>query len=1250
MSAPVKYDVDGRVMIDGQSVVVSHANGLAFTAAGRLAVNNLGIFDPSRGYEPPVAYAAGLAMLDASQTVEYLGQVYAPIIADLPFTTSGTFETSSFRLIQGVAGADLLAPGGALMVGYDNTSSGLSATTVQGAIDEIESTTLKDSQASLDPGAGKIPVARADSYIDAGWLEQLDNLEGVEAQSLHRSPNAITALFVYDTSKDSDGGAWTEKCQHTSWYNEPINGKWLGAHASEAAARAVSGATTGDYFQLTTNGQFFSLNAGSGTTQTFRGNKRDFPRLAAIVAEAGSVTIYDLTESDRPMWMRCATTAQAVDSAGFMQLTFFTSGSLYALNGVLSVGSSANTAASGLAAINFPTDSLSRAAGSRRQGLPVSKRQSGDPFPVSSAGAIVDVRVNAVAMTVLPDAPVDPVSGLPVPTIAVGTAGGLFVIRHDGVVTNPSSAETRNVSFDAKNALVAQIGENNRAYRKSIPPYTSIITYVGGPLAFNITNALSNVSFNKHTGRSVALARINAGNGVAVIRDNDKVNSAALASVITNLFNTGHQPGDIRRTYLSDVAAGSVTAPELVDTANDSAAWTKYGNNTVEQDGDAVKITYIDTTSGAVMFLTEAGGLSANMGTSKKYEISFQAKVNTGTVNFNVISATFISVSSTSYATYRVVVDGRSDASAFVRAEAMSAGEIFWVKNISVKEVVADRSYKASGILPYGTLTRAAVATDASLVAYEGFSAANYLQEPYSADLDFGTGEWGVSAWANIPAVLPESIFPVVGSELWVSVSPTITTGTGSYNTVTQTMTGLSSFPRFGFNLGLQIGRRYVVQGQLSGDRAAVVDIQTTSGTAPNGARILNYNSTTGTFSGVLENVEDGNLWFRTVANSATFTVTIDNISVKEVEPARIADRAYSSGASIRLGVNAGGGLEATAFDGTTTRTVTTTAAYNTATWIKPEAVYTTDGTLAIRVNGQEVATARGAPLLTLNNSDAVLTIGNSYALGAPFPGKLALVKLSATVPTPEQSVWMYEQEKQLFRDNAKCVLPDSGALVDLAYDEATDKWIAASAANISEWSGLIRTNVIAAPAGSYSKLASGGGVTLSGRTTTSPGVDVTIPAYNLREELIRRAEAAARLNANLATFDYNGGFTGSTTDTSTAVTSVAGLSYPASYIGALVTGAGIPADTVVAGVSGTTIYLSKAATATATGVQIAFRDFALPVGYEAKRVSVAGSAQQEGATKAYTKLFDGFKETVRFGVAPAHDAWVQIQATRSQA
>jgi hypothetical protein len=476
-----------------------------------------------------------------------------------------------------------------------------------------------------------------------------------------------------------------------------------------------------------------------------------------------------------------------------------------------------------------------------------------------------------------------------------------------------------------------------------------------------------------------------------------------------------------------------------------------------------------------------------------------------GTTSFSQGNRVVVATAATMY--FGLFIGGNAD------------GQFGEFDNVSVREFVADRSYKGAIALINGTLTRAQLASGTSLVGYSGFSAANYLREPYSADLDFGTGEWSCSAWVNVPT---------------------------------------------------------------------------------------------------------------TVSAAAT-----------------IFDRSAAAGAYFRLGIDATGKLVATVFDGTTTRSVTTSASYNTATWLKAEACYTTDGTLSIRVNGREVATSRGNPLLTLNNSSAVLTIGNSYAADAPFPGSIALLKLGATVPTYEQSQFMYEQEKQLFRAGAQSVLPDSGSIVDMAYDDATDRWVAVSASNESYWTGLVRNSVTPVPAGSFTRIVAGSGVELAARSTTNPGVDVTIPSYALREELVKRAEAAARLTKELAIYDYVGGFTANTTTGSTAITATSAITYPASYIGARISGSGIPANTTIVAVSGTTLYLSAAATATATGVSISFLDFELPVGMEARTVFNAGVQQREGATAAFTRLYDGFIETIRFGVAPGATALVSIQAQR---
>jgi hypothetical protein len=217
----------------------------------------------------------------------------------------------------------------------------------------------------------------------------------------------------------------------------------------------------------------------------------------------------------------------------------------------------------------------------------------------------------------------------------------------------------------------------------------------------------------------------------------------------------------------------------------------------------------------------------------------------------------------------------------------------------------------------------------------------------------------------------------------------------------------------------------------------------------------------------------------------------------------------------------------------------------------------------------------------------------------------------------------MYEQEKQMFRDNAQCLLPDAGTVVDLAYDDVTDCWIAVSATNESSWTGLVRTGVTAVSAGSNTKLQATSNVKLNARSTTSPGVDVTLPTYNLKEQIIERGEAAAKLSRITSSFDYVGGFTATTVIGNTAITAVLGLVYPSTVNlrGCVVTGTGIPVSTTIVDVVGTTIYLSAKATAAATLVQVSLTDFPLPVGYEAKTVLINGTAKIEGSTKDFVRL-----------------------------
>lgn len=122
-----KLDVD---------TIADIANDTGVSVIDRLGATRLTANEAIRrmGYQVPVTYAASLVMSTLTQTVDYLGVVYAPLPTMIPFTTSGTFETTKFYVIQNNeivkkynTYADLLASGGAILDGTRADMSGYHA-------------------------------------------------------------------------------------------------------------------------------------------------------------------------------------------------------------------------------------------------------------------------------------------------------------------------------------------------------------------------------------------------------------------------------------------------------------------------------------------------------------------------------------------------------------------------------------------------------------------------------------------------------------------------------------------------------------------------------------------------------------------------------------------------------------------------------------------------------------------------------------------------------------------------------------------------------------------------------------------------------------------------------------------------------------------------------------------------------------------------------------------------------------------
>lgn len=917
---------------------------------------------------------------------------------------------------------------------------------------------------------------------------------------------------------------------------------------------------------------------------------------------------------------------------------------------------------------------------------------------------IVNNTVNAVAMTVLPDAPIDPATGLQVPTIAVATNGGVSVIQHNGTVRNLSIANNVNsdVAFNGDTLYVAGVPSSNLGIFSTTNVNNSTISVSNyfaffGLAQFDMTGVNERPQF-EYARSTKTLASRPSNGGFRLLRENSGLGARSVAARVDNTFNTGWKIGDTRRCYLADVDAGSVAGAEISKGQNvvDLSGWvipawysvTAVGGNRVRLEvisapGGGTAVPYFDTAPVVVGSTYRVEFVITGLGASNS---AFLSGVHGGA---GQAWGNAYPGAGTSAYSVRATGEGngrfRTSIGAARVASTSNAQVGDWVELslISAQVAVTDRSYKNSTAVITGTLTKTPVATGAQLVAYSGFSAANYLREPYSTDLDFGTGEWTANAWINTVDAAPANTLTYSAP---TSAQPTVWTLTGCTEGQVNSYLGTNTAVLLG-SAGASV-LRAGASGQFPFKSYLSFLVNGTTETltfAPSDASVgpqtitLNLGTSQFTYSGnglfssgsvasfagnwklvtlYSSNTTSGSRNFA-ISSSATTTL-VDAFQVQTnatrvayypttataftslITP--VADRSAAGGPAFRLGIDFQGRLTAIAFDGTTTRTVTTTAAYNTATWLKARANYRA-GRLSILVNGIEVAATNGAPLLTLSNAAAVLTIGNSFNLDAPFPGSIALLKFSATVPTAEQALWMYEQEKQMFRDGAQVCLPDAGAIVDLAYDDATDKWIAVSATNESEWSGLVRTSVTPSPAGSYSRVAANSGIQLLARTTTSPGVDVTIPAYGLREELVKRAEAVARANKDAVAFNFDTvSFTAAMTSGSNQVTASAITGTP--FVGMAVTGTGLPAGTTIHGINGTTYALSANATATGSNT-VGQSGFDLPPGFTARVVYSVGLQRREGATRDYIRQFDGFRERVLFAVTPGASAWVQIHAVK---
>ena len=587
---------------------------------------------------------------------------------------------------------------------------------------------VANAQSARDAAATSATSANNDKLAAQAAATSATNtaaaLTGFDLEAIAAS-KAVTAVdvFVYDTSKDSDGGAWRKRTQHTSWYNEALN------------------------------------------TAT-RGSRREFPAVAVIVAEAAKVTIYDGDDPALPMW-KVIPRVSATVYEGF----WYNSQNLNALTAgqgriIIAVGASSN--ASGMRVLDFAGDEIERYTAQLNNGSTYYTGTLGNIVDgingvcqPSGLNPIVNFTVNDVAMTVLPDAPIDPATGLPVPTIAVATNGGVSVIKDDGTVVDITgqAQPVLFVNFSGSNELVTTGNYQDQYYVYAIPP-TDILqndaTYRKRFYVFNQSPAvLSGVSNDLIDGYKGSSA------GLTVLAEDQATPANGMVNYITSSYQSGWQNGDIKGAFLADtddtdlVGSGNLHSDPTCDVTTtfsaQTADWTMNGDIADVNSTVAGKI-YVK--AGASGFLENAGNLlSGNRGVWVTFTISnssanYGVRVSLRPSNFNADGGKYFTADGT-YKVYIPAADVQPNQKVSFYRFSGHTGTLE-IDDIIVEEGDEDRSVNKKGLIVNGTVTRSPVATGAELVAYSGFSAINYLEQPYNSALDFGTGDFCVMGWVNL--------------------------------------------------------------------------------------------------------------------------------------------------------------------------------------------------------------------------------------------------------------------------------------------------------------------------------------------------------------------------------------------------------------------------------------------------------------------------------------------------------------------
>jgi hypothetical protein len=368
---------------------------------------------------------------------------------------------------------------------------------------------------------------------------------------------------------------------------------------------------------------------------------------------------------------------------------------------------------------------------------------------------IVNNVVNDVAMTVLPNAPIDAATGLPVPTIAVATDGGTSVIKDDGTVVDITGAnlyhKSMSVNFTPDKQLVYSLdySGNSLPYSRyirvdNIPSSDFSATSSAGQLGNSLElysvitseGQLNWLGADNSSENLVIANNIGTENGLTFLDRNQSAPANGMVAYTASDYATGYQVGDIKLATLSDTDDTNVTGSNLI----------VNGDFSSNSDWDLVSGFY-SIGSGVLTSQSSSSGVlrpSVNVVpvVGKTYVLTFDITAHSaGTiyVNFGHIWVASgyhaAGVGSKSF-----TFTPTSTAENFSFYTAAFGGSI---DNVVLREAEPDRSVNGNGLQVFGTVTKTPVATGADLVGYRGNG---YLFQPQAGGLNL-TNDLSITWW-----------------------------------------------------------------------------------------------------------------------------------------------------------------------------------------------------------------------------------------------------------------------------------------------------------------------------------------------------------------------------------------------------------------------------------------------------------------------------------------------------------------------